>query len=207
MRPYLCPICWSLRGEQIFYCKGEERSKNNLSERDAIFFFCQLLLKQSCRKWMNFCPIFVHCSCQGLGQETNFKQICNYFKNTESYKLSRAEHLQRNKECGKRFQAYSPWDESTQEVSRVRVFEFLMKVVNMFKRIINVTTSERFPFDTFYETKGQILCLRKWKGILLPEIYSMISEMSIFSHKAIDSGCTEVFLLPKLLGVLQVFMT
>ena len=89
----------------------------------------------------------------------------------------------------------------------MRVFEFLMKVVNMFKRIINVTTSERFPFDTFYETKGQILCLRKWKGILLPEIYSMISEMSIFSHKAIDSGCTEVFLLPKLLGVLQVFMT
>ena len=88
----------------------------------------------------------------------------------------------------------------------MRVFEFLMKVVNMFKRIINVTTSERFPFDTFYETKGQILCLRKGKGIL-SEIYSMISEMSIFSHKAIDSGCTEVFLLPKVLGVLQVFMT
>ena len=73
MRPYLCPICWSLRGEQIFYCKGEERSKKNLSERDAIIFFCQRLLKQSCRKWMNFCPIFVHCSCQGLRWETNFK--------------------------------------------------------------------------------------------------------------------------------------
>ena len=52
-----------------------------------------------------------------------------------------------------------------------------MKVVNMFKIIINVTTSERFPFDIFYETKGQILCLRKWKGILLPEIYFMISEI------------------------------
>ena len=60
--------------------------------------------------------------------------------------------------------------------------------------------------EIFYEIKGQILCLRKGKGIL-SEIYSMISEMSIFSHKAIDSGCTEVFLLPKVLGVLQVFMT
>jgi len=46
----------------------------------------------------------------------------------------------------------------------------------------------------------------------LPEIYSMISEMSIFislfRHKTIDSGgCTEVFLLPKVPGVQQVFMT
>ena len=49
----------------------------------------------------------------------------------------------------------------------------------MFERIINVTTSERFPFDIFYETKGQILCFRKGKKIF-PEIYSMISEMSIF---------------------------
>ena len=80
----------------------------------------------------------------------------------------------------------------------MRVFEFLMKVVNMFKIIINVTTSERFPFDIFYETKGQILCLRKWKGISLPEIYFMISEIV---------GAQKFFLLPKVLGVLQVFMT
>ena len=58
----------------------------------------------------------------------------------------------------------------------MRVFQFLMKVVKMCRRIINVTASERF--DIFSE-KGQILCFRKAKGIF-PEIYSMISEMSIF---------------------------
>ena len=49
----------------------------------------------------------------------------------------------------------------------MRVFEFLMKVVNMFKRFLNVTTTERFPFDTFYETKGTNPVLKKVEGNII----------------------------------------
>ena len=85
---------------------------------------------------------------------------------------------------------------------RERVFEFLMKVVKMCRRIINVTASERF--DIFSE-KGQILCFRKAKGIF-PEIYSM--SIFIFAvTRLLIVGARKFFLLPKVLGVLQVFMT
>ena len=54
----------------------------------------------------------------------------------------------------------------------MRVFEFLMKVVNMFKRIINVTTSERFPFDIFYETKGTNPVLKKVEGNITRNLFN-----------------------------------
>ena len=63
-------------------------------------------------------------------------------------------------------------------------------------------------FHLTYSMRDKSCALEK--GIF-PEIYSMIFEMSIFIflclQKAIDSGCMEVFLLPKVLGVQQVFMT